>query len=237
MINKSAILGSLMGLICLFLPWWQYAASSMGLKVDFTVNPWGYGGSVGGLANALSTVGGSVGSSGLSTLSGTLRVAGLLVAVGSFFGMGGALIRGSGGRVSVALASILNVSGVVVFFSAMGQIFSAAGLAATGSTSLELYGYSLGSADWGWTYGLFLGGLASMLLLVGIVTHPEPAIPTARLRPIQPFISVPISVPSASAPVLASMSRPRYASPRACPRCSKTVSTRAMFCNRCGNRL
>lgn len=103
MVNKSAILGSLISLICLFSPWWQYKASGMGLNVDLTVNPWGYGGSVSDLANKISGIG-SLGSSGFSTLSDTLGVAGLLVIAGSLIGLSSSFVRGSWGRGSVALA-------------------------------------------------------------------------------------------------------------------------------------
>jgi hypothetical protein len=251
MVNKSAILGSLMGLVCLFLPWWQYKASGMGLNFDLTINPWGYGGSVSDLANTASGIG-SLGSSGFSALSGTLGVSGLLVIAGSLIGLSSSLVRGSWGRGSVALAGILSMSGVVVFYSALGQAFAAVGVAATGSTSLTLYGYSYGSMDWGWTYGLFLGGLASLLLLIGVGTHPGSEIVALQQSPLPPSIPAPVMPPRASGPIAFSVSPSRYTPAQQptsnlvahvmvagtrCPRCSRTASRRAVFCNRCGSRL
>lgn len=191
MVNKLAIVAGIFAFVSLFLPWWSMSIEALGLSISFNVYPGWFGGDLGNLATAISRIGGSIGWGAFEKTLGSLRTAGCLVGIGAFIAIIGACIKGGAGRGMVALGAILSIVGVFSFYSTWSQLFASAGVPISVSRSITWGGISLAKLSWGWTYGLYLCGFASFLLLIGIATHPsKPSTPSKpvsiRLTPTVP---------------------------------------------------
>jgi hypothetical protein len=184
MVNRLAILGSMIAFVSFILPWWSFEMKILQTTpITLQVYPGWLNGDLIDLVGKLKDLLPWIGNNILVdfTIDAIERIfnefIGILGICGVFFGLGslltliGGTIDNNQGRKIIVHGAILSIIGLSGFYYVWGKPFSLISVPVSFSYFGEILSQQIVSVSWGWSTGFYLAVISVFISLISIPFH------------------------------------------------------------------